>query len=129
MGGLPITTFCRISLLVAAGKTTMPFVLPVAVFASTRLLLPERSPIPKLICAPVEYPFPLNSFHRSELLLPCIHMPPHWAAGVPFLTETFPSMLIPADVGLIRIPDMQLVVAVTPCTQPPTLPRNRMPSP
>src|ERR1044072_4254430 len=94
MGGLPTTTFCRISLLVAAGKTTMPFELPMAVFASTTLLLPDVIPIPKLAGAPVEYPFPLVSFHRSELLLPWIHMPPHAAAAVPLRTETLLSPLI-----------------------------------
>ena len=41
-------------------------------------------------------------------------MPPHAAAGVPFLTATLLSTLMPEDVGLIRIPDMQLVVVVTP---------------
>jgi hypothetical protein len=40
-------------------------------------------------------------------------MPPHAAAAVPFLTDTLLSTLIDDDVGLIRIPDMQLVVAVT----------------
>ena len=53
MGGLPTTTFCRTALLVAAGNTTMPFELPIAVFASTRLLLPERMPMPKLVAGPV----------------------------------------------------------------------------
>ena len=109
----------------------MPFALPMAVFASRRLLVlvAPDSPIPKLGIVPVEYPFPLVSFHRSELLLPWIHMPPHAAAGVPFLTETLASTLMPDDVGLIRMPDMQLVVVVTPWIQPPELARNRMPSP
>ena len=40
IGGLPTTTFCRTTLLVAAGPTMMPFELPTAVLASTRLLLP-----------------------------------------------------------------------------------------
>ena len=62
--------FPRILLLVADGNTTMPFVLPVAVFDSTRLLLPERMPIPKSVAVPVAYPLPLVSFHRNELLLP-----------------------------------------------------------
>ena len=53
MGGLPTTTLSRILLLVAAGKTTMPLVLPIAVFDSTRLLLPERMPMPKLAAVPV----------------------------------------------------------------------------
>ena len=52
-GGLPTTTFPRILLLVAAGNTTMPYVFPTAVFDSTRLLLPERIPMPKLIPVPV----------------------------------------------------------------------------
>jgi len=129
--GFPTTTFCRISLLVAGGNTMMPFALPMAVFASMRLLVlvAPDSPIPKLGIVPVEYPFPLVSFHRSELLLPCTHMPPHAAAGVPFLTDTLPSTLIPAEVGPIRIPDKQLVETVTPCTHPGALARNRMPSP
>ena len=70
IGGLPTAMFPRILLLVADGNTTMPFVLPVAVFDSTRLLLPERMPIPKSVAVPVAYPLPLVSFHRNELLLP-----------------------------------------------------------
>ena len=53
MGGLPTATLPRILLLVAAGNTTMPFVLPIAVFDSTRLLLPETIPIPKSVAVPV----------------------------------------------------------------------------
>ena len=53
MGGLPTTTLPRILLLVAAGKTTMPLVLPIAVLDSTRLLLPETSPMPKSVAVPV----------------------------------------------------------------------------
>lgn len=49
MGGLPSTTLPRTTLSVADGNTIMPFVLPMAVFSSTRLLLPERIPIPKLL--------------------------------------------------------------------------------
>jgi len=56
---------------------------------------------------------PLVSFHRNELLLPWIHMPPHAAATAPLRTDTLDSTLICEDVGLIRIPDMQFVVAVT----------------
>jgi hypothetical protein len=92
----------------------MPFVFPIAVFASTRLLLPERTPIPKSVAVPVEYPLPLVSFHRNELLDPCTHMPPHGLVACPFRTATFPSTLISEDVGLTRIPDMQFVVVVTP---------------
>jgi len=47
IGGFPTTTFLRILLFVACGNTTMPLVLPMAVFSSTRLLLPENSPMPK----------------------------------------------------------------------------------
>jgi len=50
---LPTTTLPRILLLVAAGKTTMPLVLPIAVLDSTRLLLPETSPMPKSVAVPV----------------------------------------------------------------------------
>ena len=92
----------------------MPLEFPIAVLASMMLPSPDTTPIPKSIAAPVAYPLPLVSFHRSELLLPCTHMPPHAAAGVPFLTDTLPSTLIDEDVGLIRMPDMQLVVVVTP---------------
>ena len=53
MGGLPTTTLSRIVLLVAAGKTMIPFVLPIAVFDSTRLLLPDRTPMPKSAAVPV----------------------------------------------------------------------------
>jgi len=47
MGGLPTATLPRTTVLVAGGNTTMPFVLPIAVFSSTRLLSPERMPMPK----------------------------------------------------------------------------------
>ena len=53
IGGLPTTTLPRILLLVAAGNTTMPFVLPMAVFESTRLLSPDKRPIPKSVALPV----------------------------------------------------------------------------
>ena len=45
-------------------------------------------------------------------------MPPQDAPGceLPFRTETFDPMLILDDVGLIRMPDWQLVVVVTACT-------------
>ena len=56
-------------------------------------------------------------------------MPPHGAVGVPLRTLTFASMLMPEDVGLMRMPDMQFVVVVTFCTHPFALPVNRMPSP
>ena len=56
-------------------------------------------------------------------------MPPHAAAAAPFRTDTLDSTLICDEAGLIRIPDMQFVVAVTPCTQPRVLAMNRMPSP
>jgi hypothetical protein len=46
-GGLPIATFPRISVSVAAAPTMIPLMLPIAVFSSTRLLLPLRMPIPK----------------------------------------------------------------------------------
>ena len=128
IGGLPTATFWRIALLLAFGNTTMPFELPTAVFASTRLLLPMM-PRPKSTAGPVAYPLPLVSFHRNELLLPWIHMPPQAAAGVPFRTATLLSTLMPDDVGPIRIPDMQLVVVVTLCTHPLTVALNRMPSP
>src|SRR6476469_8116455 len=118
IGGFPTATFCLTRLLVAGGNTTMPFEFPTAVFASIRLLSPDVMPMPKSTAAPVAYPLPLVSFHRSELLLPWIHMPPQGFAAVPFLTATLPSTLMPDDVGLIRTPDMQLVVVVTPCTHP-----------
>src|SRR2546421_10905741 len=56
-------------------------------------------------------------------------MPPHAAAAAPFRTETLLSTLMPDEVGLMRMPDMQFVVVVTPCTQPLAVPKNRMPSP
>jgi hypothetical protein len=129
IGGLPTATFCRTRLFVADGNTTMPFEFPTAVFASIRLLSPDVMPMPKSTAAPVEYPLPLVSFHRSELLLPWIHMPPHVFVEVPFLTDTLPSRLTPEEVALMRIPDMQLVVVVTPCAQPRAVAMNRMPSP
>jgi len=104
--------FCQIALSRAFGKITMPFELPLALFASTRLPLPI-TPMPKSVAGPLAYPLPFVSFHRNELLVPWIHMPPHAAAAVPFRTETLLSTLICEDVGLIRMPDMQLVVTVT----------------
>jgi hypothetical protein len=56
-------------------------------------------------------------------------MPPHAAAGVPFLTATLLSTLMRDDVAVIRIPDRQFVEAVTPCTQPLVVATKRMPSP
>src|SRR5712691_6972491 len=128
MGGLPTARFWRTALLLAFGKTTMPFEFPTAVFASTMLSLPMM-PRPKSTAEPVEYPLPLVSFHRNELLLPWIHIPPHAAAAVPFLTDTLLSTLMADEVGLMRMPFRQLVVAVTPWTQPFTLPMKRTPSP
>jgi hypothetical protein len=116
------------ALLAANGNTTIPFEFPTAVFASTMLLLP-MIPTPKSTAEPVAYPLPLVSFHRNELLLPWIHMPPQAAAAAPFLTETLLSTLIADDVGLIRIPDRQFVVVVTACTHPFVVARNRIPSP
>ena len=124
-----MTTFDRIRLLVAAGKTTIPLVLPDAVFNSTRLLSPDNTPIPKSVAVPVAYPFPLVSFNLNELLDPWIHMPPQGFAADPFLTDTLFSTLIPEEVGFTRIPERQLVVVVTPCTQPFAVAMNRMPSP
>ena len=128
IGGFPTARFCRTELLLANGNMTIPFEFPIAVLASTMLLLPMM-PRPKSTAGPVAYPLPLVSFHRNELLFPWIHIPPHAAAGVPFLTETLLSTLMDVDVGLIRIPDMQLVDVVTPCTHPFTVAMKRMPSP
>src|SRR4051812_33908225 len=92
IGGLPTATFCRTWLPLAVGNVTIPFELPTAEFASTMLLLP-KTPIPKSTAGPVAYPLPLVSFHRNELLLPWIHMPPHAAAADPLRTATLPSTL------------------------------------
>lgn len=73
-------------------------------------------------------PFPVVSFHRSELLLPWIHMPPQVAAAFPFLTETFPPRVIREEVAFTRMPDMQLVVRVTPSTLPRRVPVKKIPS-
>ena len=80
-------------MLVAGANTMIPFALPIAVFCSTKLLSPLTMPMPKSSLG-VAKPFPVVSFHRSELLLPMIHMPPHGAPALelPFLTETFPSI-------------------------------------
>src|SRR5262245_40091264 len=120
----------RTLVLVAAGKTMIPFVLPYAVFSSTRLLSPLRMPMPKSSFG-VAKPLPVVSFHRSELLLPMIHMPPQErpATALPFLTDTFDPMVIRDDVAVTRIPDMQLVVVVTPSTLPSSVPLKRIPSP
>ena len=52
MGGLPAAMFWRIALLLAVGYTTMPFEFPIALLASTMLLLP-MTPTPKLTAGPV----------------------------------------------------------------------------
>ena len=123
MDGLPTATLPRILVLVAAAKITMPFVLPYAVFSSTRLLSPLRMPMPKSSLG-VAKPFPVVSFHRSELLLPMIHMPPQArpATALPFLTATLDPRLIRDDVAVTRMPDMQFVVMVTPSTLPSKVP-------
>jgi hypothetical protein len=46
-GGFPIATFPRITVSVAGAPTMIPLMLPIAVFSSTRLLLPLRIPMPK----------------------------------------------------------------------------------
>jgi hypothetical protein len=92
-----------------------------------RLLSPETIPIPKSLLG-VAKPFPVVSFHRSELLLPWIHMPPQLAAALPFLTETFAPRVIREDVGFTRMPDMQLVVVVTFSTLPSNVPVKKIPS-
>jgi hypothetical protein len=80
MGGLPITTLFLIRVLVAGGNTMIPLVFPTAVFSSIRLLLPLVTPMPKSSFGFAK-PFPVVSFHRSELLLPWIHMPPQLIPG------------------------------------------------
>ena len=77
---------------VAGGNTMIPLVFPIAVFCSIRLLSPLTMPIPKSSLGAAK-PFPVVSFHRSELLLPMIHMPPHAAPALllPFLIETLAS--------------------------------------
>src|SRR6266498_304561 len=123
MDGLPTATLPRTRVLVAGAKITMPFVLPYAVFSSTRLLSPLRMPMPKSSLG-VAKPFPVVSFHRSELLLPMIHMPPQErpATALPFLTDTLDPRVIRDDVAVTRMPDMQLVVVVTPSTLPSKVP-------
>lgn len=105
-GGLPTTTLPRIMVFVAGPPITMPLVLPTAVFSSMELLSPFRMPIPKSSLG-VAKPFPLVSFHRSELLLPRIHMPPHGKPGIelPFLTEMLPAIKIRDAVAATRMPD------------------------
>ena len=56
-------------------------------------------------------------------------MPPQGFAALPFRTDTLLSTLIAEAVGLIRMPDMQLVVTVTFWIQPRLLPTNSTPSP
>lgn len=56
-------------------------------------------------------------------------MPPQAAAGVPFRTATLFSTLICDEVGPTRIPDMQFVDVVTPCTHPRAVALKRIPSP
>jgi hypothetical protein len=51
--GFPTATLPRIRLFVVVGNTTMPLVLPIAVFDSTRLLSPVWSPMPKSVAVPV----------------------------------------------------------------------------
>ena len=70
-------------------------------FSSTRLLSPEKIPMPKSSFG-VAKPFPVVSFHRSELLFPWIHMPPQAKPGSeePFLIATFASSVICDDVAV-----------------------------
>jgi hypothetical protein len=100
MGGLPTAMLPRTLVFVAGGKSTIPLVLPYAVFSSTRLLSPEKIPMPKSSFGFAK-PFPVVSFHRSELLFPWIHMPPQGRPGseLPFLMATFASRTICEEVG------------------------------
>ena len=128
MGGLPTAMLPRTLVFVTFGKSTIPLVLPYAVFSSTRLLSPlAMIPMPKSSLGFAK-PLPVVSFHRSELLLPWIHMPPHAAAVVPFLAETFAPRVIREEVGFTRMPDMQFVMVVTPSTLPSSVPVKKIPS-
>ena len=84
----------------------IPLVFPIAVFCSIRLLSPLTMPIPKSSLGAAK-PFPVVSFHRSELLDPSIHIPPQAApaAVAPFLTEMLAAIVIREDVAVTRIPD------------------------
>src|SRR5262249_18390749 len=127
-GGLPTTTLPRTLLLVAAGNMTIPLALPTAVFSSTRLLSPLRIPMPKSSFG-LAKPFPLVSFHRSELLDPIIHIPPQANPGVevPFLTEMLDPSVILEERAFTRIPDWQFVEDVIPSTLPSRVPAKRTP--
>ena len=105
-GGLPTTTLPLILVLVARAAITIPFALPIAVFSSTTLLSPLRMPMPKSSLG-LEKPFPLVSFHRSELLDPSIHIPPQArpADDAPFRTEILEAMVMRDELGITRMPD------------------------
>lgn len=57
-------------------------------------------------------------------------MPPQETAAVafPFLTDTFDPSVMRDEVGFTRMPDMQLVVVVTPSTLPSSVPVKKIPS-
>ena len=106
MPGLPTATLPLMRVLVARAAIRIPFALPIAVFSSTVLLSPLRMPMPKSSLG-VEKPFPLVSFHRSELLDPSIHIPPQAApaAVAPFLTEMLEAIVTRDEVAVTRMPD------------------------
>jgi hypothetical protein len=105
-------------------------VLPSAVFSSTTLLSPLRDADAEVSFGFAK-PFPLVSFHRSELLLPMIHIPPQGNAvvEVPFLTEMLAPSVILDEVAFTRIPDWQFVEAVIRSTLPSSVPAKRTPLP
>jgi hypothetical protein len=73
-------------------------------------------------------PFPLSRFARSRLrLAPASHMPPQGLAPLPFRTETLFLIRLSDDPPPKRMPEAQLVNAVTPLTVTPVLPATRIP--
>src|SRR5437588_4472636 len=115
-GGFPVTTFARKRFPWTTGARKIPFVFPRIVFSSTTLPVSATlgRPMPKF--APwAENPFPLSRFARSRLRqAPASHMPPQALVRFPFRIEMLFSIRLSDDPPPRRMPEAQLVDAVTP---------------
>src|SRR5215471_13117026 len=128
--GFPVTRFARKRLPWTPGARKIPFVFPIIMFSSTTFPVSAAlgRPMPKFAPWDVK-PFPLSRFARSRLRLapPVSHMPPQGLAPLPFRTETLFSIRLSDDPRLNRMPEAQLVDAVTPLTVTPVLPATWIP--
>lgn len=129
--GLPTTKFRRTMFPDMPATRTIPFVFPVTLLSSITLsLVPGATrPMPKLLRW-VAYPFPLVRFARSRLWLlpPDSHMLPHRLMGFPLRTDVFSSSVLSLDARFTKIPDQQLLFAVTRLILTPVAVRRRMPN-